>query len=188
MGLLLCQFAQGQRAGGGAGAGGAAAEIIRCVQPPADPSGRTTTLSCPSPLSFVFRYTGTSESFTVPGDCGLPPPPSAEEGEPATCPPDGTPPLPSGGCPKEMCYFRVEACGGQGASYGGLGGYISSTYEVKPDTVLSVNVGADGIKQCRGALHVFECLAQQPVAFTTKPCDSLLPLFKHHQGGLTLRT
>jgi len=115
-------------AGQGGGKGGGEAAAPNCVKAKPDPTGYTTTLACPSPTSFSFYFTGAPATFVVPSDCGLP---QAEGAEPPAEPPT-------------ECFFRVDACGGQGASWGGHGGFISSTISAAPGSSLFVYVGGIG--------------------------------------------
>lgn len=104
--------------------------LVRCIDPPSDPSNPTSSLKCPDPLTFAFRFTGAEQTFTVPEDCGFPPPPTPE-GE------EAPPPTP----PPTQCFFNVEACGASGKSWGGKGGYIASTIVVAPGSSVYAYVG-----------------------------------------------
>ena len=90
-----------------------------------------TLFMCPQPFSQKFLYTGSPQTYVVPNDCGLPPTTDAEG---ATIEPEA----------RERCIFQIDACGGQGKSYGGRGGFISSMIEAEPGQTLYVYVGGYG--------------------------------------------
>lgn len=91
------------------------------------------TLACPNDDSMRFQYTGAPQVYSVDATtCNLPQPKVAE-GE------ELPPPV-----ERENCFFSVSACGAQGDSYGGRGGYIEATIMVAPGATLYVYVGGWG--------------------------------------------
>lgn len=130
-----------------------AAASPTCVDEP--PSGNNIgSLKCPDVAkSVAFRFTGQPQTHLVTLDCGLPAPPPGPDGEPAE-------PI-----VRENCVFQIEACGGQGKSYGGRGGFISATIEALPTTTLYIYVGGwgdvfngGGSGSCGGADAGFNCI------------------------------